>query len=97
MLGIVPPALPDDPYSRSPNPSVNGRSHFSMIQDASDVVPYRQRSCSRSPEAVGGRSPDSASASLRGLTCLDTSPGYDYWYTNVRLAMDDLPFRGQCG
>ena len=54
VLGIVSPALPDDPDSLSTNPSVKGWSHS-------------ERSCSRSPEAVGARSSDAASASLRGL------------------------------
>ena len=54
FLGIVSPALPDDPDPLPTSPSVKGLSQSGI-------------SCSRSHEAVGTLSSDAPSASLRGL------------------------------
>ena len=60
--------------------------------DSPCTTPSVNGSCSRSPEAVGVRSSDAASASLRGL--VSTISGYDDRYTNYLLAIDDVVHLG---
>ena len=76
VLGIVSPALPDDPDSHSTSPSVKGLSQSGLC-------------CSRSPEDAGVRSPDALSALLRELASTIT-PGTTTGFTMFRLAIGDF-------